>query len=109
MGEYGCMKEDTILFRLVWSDRILTEREKDDLLKKDPGIGMFLHPIHISPRFFEYRGSDQLYTLEQIQAVIKDNPSALWTAHEVKYRKRDPYSVEQIGKMDGKTAMQKFG
>jgi hypothetical protein len=103
------MKADTILFRLVWSDRILTVKEKDELLQKDPGAGLFLHPIHISPKFFEYQGSDQLYSLEQIQTVIKDNPSALWTAHEVKYRKGDPYSVEQIGKMDGKTAIQKFG
>lgn len=103
------MKADTILFRLVWSDRILTTKEKDELLQKDPGAGLFLHPIHISPKFFEYRGSDQLYSLDQIQTVIKDNPSALWTAHEVKYRRREPYSIEQIGKMDGKTAIQKFG
>jgi hypothetical protein len=103
------MKQDNILFRLVWSDRILTQKEKDELLKKDPGAGIFLHPIHVLPKFFEYQGSDQLYTLEQIQEVIKDNPSALWTAHEVKYRKDDPYSINQLGKMDGKTALQKFG
>lgn len=103
------MKGETILFRLVWSDRILTEKEKDDLLRKDPGAGMFLHPIDASPHLFKYDGSDLLYTMEQIQAIIRDNPAAIWTAHEVKYRTSDPYSVRQLGEMDGKTAMQKFG
>jgi len=103
------MNEQTILFRLVWSDRILTQKEKDDLLAKDPGAGIFMHPIDISEKYFQYRGSDLLYTLEQIQAAIRDNPSAIWTAHEVRYRRTDPYSVHQIGEMDGRTVTQKFG
>jgi hypothetical protein len=100
----------TILFRLVYSDRVLTEKEKDKLLEKDPGAGIFLHRIDASPKYFEYRGSKDLYSLERIQTVIKDNPSALWTAHEANPSKkgRRP-NVDQLGKMDGKTAMQKFG
>ena len=104
------MKGNNILFRLVWSDRILTKKEKDDLLKRDPGAGIFLHPISVSSKFFKFKGSDKLYTLDQILEVIKDNPSALWTAHEVKYyRGDDPTITQQLGKMDGKTAIQKFG
>ena len=103
------MKGETILFRLVWSDRILTGKEKDELLQRDPGAGIFMHPVDISEKYFQYRGSDLLYTLEQIQAVIRDNPAAIWTAHEVRYKRSDPYSVHMLGEMDGKTAMQKFG
>ena len=104
------MKQETILFRLVWSDRILTLKEKDELLKKDPAAGIFLHTVDTAPKYFEYRGSNKIYTLEQIQSIIKSNPSAIWTVHEAKYRKGNiPYSIDQIGKMDGKTVMQKFG
>ena len=104
------MKQDTILFRLVWSDRILTAKEKDELLKKDPGAGLFLHPVRLSEKYFEYRGSEKLYSLEQIQAVIRNNPSALWTAHEANPSKKGYRpNVDQLGKMDGKTAIQKFG
>ena len=103
------MKSDTILFRLVWSDRILTENDKDELLKKDPGAIIFLHPIDLSPHYFQYKGSDLLYSMEQIREIIEDNPSAIWTAHEVKYIRADPYSVRQLGEMDGKTVTQKFG
>jgi hypothetical protein len=105
------MKNDTILFRLVWSDRILTKREKDELLKRDPGAGLFLHPVDASPKYFEYKGSDELHSLDKIQAVIRDNPSALWTAHEVKVprRNRKNNEIHQLGKMDGKTALSKFG
>jgi hypothetical protein len=103
------MKGETILFRLVWSDRILTEKEKDELLKKDPGAIIFMHPVDTTNKYFQYRGSDLLYTLEQIQTVIRDNPSAIWTAHEVRYWGTDPHSVHQIGEMDGRTVTQKFG
>ncbi len=103
------MKEEPILFRLVWSDRILTKKEKEDLMKKDPGAGMFIQPVDTTEKYFQYEGSDLLYTLDQIRAIIHDNPSAVWTAHEVRYRRNDPHSIRQIGKMDGKTAMQKFG
>jgi len=103
------MKSDTILFRLVWSDRILTVKDKDELLRKDPGAGIFLQPIDTTEKYFEYDGSDKLYSIKQIQEIIKDNPSAIWTAHEAKYRRNDPYSIRQLGEMDGKTAMQKFG
>jgi hypothetical protein len=105
------MKNDTILFRLVWSDRILTKKEKDELLEKDPGAGIFLHPIDASPKYFEYDGSDELYSLEQIRSVIRNNPSAIWTVHETKCRRKGfPYDSEhQLGEMDGKTALLKFG
>ena len=103
------MKEHAILFRLVWSDRILTQEEKDELLRKDTGAGIFMHPIDTSEKYFKYDGSDLLYSLTQIQTVIKDDPGAIWTAHEVKYRKNDPYSIRQLGEMEGRTAIQKFG
>jgi hypothetical protein len=105
------MKNSNILFRLVFSDRILTRHEKNELLKRDPGAGIFLHPIDTSPHYFSFNGSNNFYSLDEIREVIRINPSALWTAHEVKppltNRKND--RIVDIGKMNSTEIIKKFG
>ena len=102
----------TTLFRLVFSSKVITEKELEQLRKKDPGIDLFIHPIPESP-LYRFRGDDGLYTFKEMRQVIASDPLSILKVYESSHNvsgneNREHMPRHSLGEMDGKTALLKF-
>jgi len=110
------MKGETILFKILGSDRTFTQEEVKSVIRKDPNTLFITYPVWArgEPRYSFLGHSDELYTLSEIHQIIQRDPLALLTVYQsnrgsANRENGDKAPMCRVGNMDGKTAMQKFG
>lgn len=110
------MKGETILFKILGSDRIFTQDEVKDIIRKDPNALFITYPIWArgEPRYSFLGHSDELYTLSEVHKIIERDPFAMLTVYQSNRGSPNRENAGQapmcrVGDMDGKTALQKFG
>jgi hypothetical protein len=109
------MKGETILFRFLGSDQTFTREEVKSIIRKDSNALFTVYPVWArgEPRY-KFLGSEELYTLEEMRAILNRDPLAALIVYQSNRgspnrENRDRPPMCQVGKMDGKTALQKFG
>ena len=108
------MKNDTILFKILGSDKMFTQDEVQSIIKRDPDVLLITYPVIAlgDPRYSFIGHSDKLYTLSEIHNIIKRDPFALFTVYQSNSKtssKDDGNHVKRMGDMSGQNALLKFG
>lgn len=109
MGGLTLVKGETILFKFLGSDKVFTQEEVKDIIRKDPNALFIAHRVLGEP-FYGFLGSDELYTLEEIRRVLNRDPLALFTVYQLNRGSiKRILPVQSMGDIDAETALQKYG